>query len=239
MRSLATIGMVLAVMFALAVPASATFIWEGSGDPTAAGNFTTVHGAGMSGTQGYTFDSPTAGFMQQDTTGYTGAGTYNRFVLSSTIAASQLSNAAGWTVETRVQTQVNSGSDAYAMFFDAEDNVGGIGILLHPTSIDVGPGDFSSSTTLALSDDGYHTIAINVAPGATSGHVWVDGVDSATVALAANFAAPTFTFGDASSSSVGQASWDYVKINAPEPCALVLLVMGVLGLICYAWRRRR
>jgi hypothetical protein len=243
MKTLLTSCAILALVALFTAPASAEVLWDGSGDPTATGNYALVPGSGMSGIEGYTFDSPSAGFMQQDTSGYSGVGSFNRFMLSSAKAASELSNAAGWKVETRVQTLANTG-DYFGMYFAAEDNVGGLALLLHPTSVDVYSADFSTYPTpvanISLSDSGYHAFALKVAPGASSGHVWVDGVDSATVTLAVNAGSPAFTFGDGSSGSAGQASWDYVNINAvPEPSSLALLAGGLLGLLCYAWRKQK
>ena len=39
----------------------------------------------------------------------------------------------------------------------------------------------------------------------------------------------------------GEANWAYVKLNAPipEPGTLTLLVTGLIGLLCYAWRKRK
>jgi hypothetical protein len=230
----------------LAVPASATLIWNGSGDPASVGYV--LSGSAAHAILPFQLDTENGvahpGVAYQDTAADASAsGVYK---LLGATASSELSNAAGWTLETRVQTLQNTG-DFFGMYFDAEDETGGLGILLHSTSIDVYKGDFSTyptpGATIALSDNGYHIIGIQVAPGATSGHVWVDGIDSATVALGVNTGVGV-AFGDGSSGSGGQANWDYVNLNAglyqvPEPSTLALVISGLVGLLCYAWRKRK
>jgi hypothetical protein len=49
-----------------------------------------------------------------------------------------------------------------------------------------------------------------------------------------------FRIGDGSSSVAGTVSLDYVSVTAvPEPGSMVLLSIGLVGLLAYAWRKRR
>ena len=64
---------------------------------------------------------------------------------------------------------------------------------------------------------------------------------AATVNLAGS-AGASMSFGDETGGGSGSANWDYVNVNpvsTPEPSTLTLLVMGLIGLLCYAWRKRK
>jgi len=55
-----------------------------------------------------------------------------------------------------------------------------------------------------------------------------------------NFNPLLFRIGDGSSSVAGTVTLDYVSVTAvPEPGSLALLSVGLIGLLAYAWRKRR
>ena len=158
MKTLLTISLVLVSAMLIAAPASATVIWDGSGNIT-------TQGYTLSGATAMSYDtengSPHIGTMYENSSGASSYYSLNN-------AASELVNATGWTVETRVQTLANnpgySTDMAWDNFFGFRDNTGGFGLWLYPTEIHVGPGDWSGVTkTLYVSSD-YHTIRAVVAP---------------------------------------------------------------------------
>lgn len=248
MRTLVAASVVMGLVFLLAVPASATLMWDGSGDPASAG-LELAHGTGITGSAGWYPDHESSaseggshvGTMWMNTDAYSGTGTWTRYQLPSATANTELVNASGWTVEMRVQTVANTG-DGWGAAIDVEDNVGGVGVLLYPDKIDCYKGDWSSSTSISGLSTGYHTLRIAVAPAGTSANFYIDGAitPNATVNLVAD-AGRRLVFGDISGGGSGRVNFDYVNVNAPvpEPSAIIMLAIGLLGLVCYAWRKRK
>ncbi len=219
----------------------AGFFWDGSGDPTA-------HGFAIAPASPtpFQFDtengSPQPGVAYQNTTA-------DNALMGYYEAAVGLSNAEGWTVEARVQVLQNTG-DHFGLFFSAEDEVGGVGALLFPDKIEWFNGGFDTFSATGLNDgallttaidEGYHTLAITLAPNETAAHVWVDGIDQGTIDLTPGTYYARAVFGDGSSNSGGEANWDYVNVNdtAPEPSTLVMAGIGLACALGYVWRKRR
>ena len=93
---------------------------------------------------------------------------------------------------------------------------------------------------------GYHTCVLDVKPtNLAEADLWVDGTFLATVPRTKGVSTYQVTFGNSDWGLTGSGYWNLVKIEAgplppvPEPSVLVLLGTGFLGLLAYAWRRRR
>jgi hypothetical protein len=237
MRSLVAANVALALVFAVAASASAAVLWDGSVNPVAVGYTllpTTRNSLPYTPTP-FTWNSEsgtaTPDFAWEDTSGggadYSIAGYYK---LSGTTAAAELDNTKGWTAEARAQTVANvagAANDHWAGTFSVYDDVGGVGLLLRPTSVEIWAGDWGSYRnplkTVTLSDRGYHDFKIAVAPGAAVAHVFVDGTDQQTVTLVNDGpTAHTVTIGDSSSGSYAKINWNYAYINAPVPLPAAL-----------------
>lgn len=242
MRALVTISVVLAAALVLAAPALAEIAWDGTGSLEDKGYV--LSGGTANGERiPFAWDTPTSGTAVEDTTAAANRSGY--YKLSGSGLGSELTNSAGWAVEWRVETLQNTG-DHFGVYLAAADNVGGIGVLMLPDKVEWFDGAFDAYTggtndgaliTSAITA-GYHTMGITVAANATVAHLWVDSVDQGTIAL--NGGTSAVAVGDCSSGSAGQANWDYLNINkVPEPSAIALLVSGLLGLLCHAWRKQK
>jgi hypothetical protein len=165
-----------------------------------------------------------------------GAGT-SWFTLNT--APSELSNATGWTVEVREQIIDSSGFGA-AMW--AGDNKGLVSMNFSNARVDFFEGQFDASSGDYSLSSGYHTFKISVAPGDNAAEIFLDGGASSIKRIALNRASggTSLGFGDIAGSGWAQANWDYVKVNAvPEPSSVAILVTAMLGLVAYAWRKRK
>ncbi len=230
----------------IATPASADVIWDGNGSLVDKG----YEEWGMP----FSWDTESgvahAGTAYQNFTTHIG-GNYS---LAAAAAAAALNNANGWKVEWGVQvlqnTLIYTPGDFFGVFFLVEEQVGGVCALLRTDRVNwysagmetwspMPPNLGAVITTMVDMTSGYHKLGITVAPNATVAHVWVDDVDQGSVTLTiGGFGRPAVAFGDGSNGSHGEANWDYVNV-IPEPSAMSLLATGLLGLLCYAWRRRR
>ena len=66
--------------------------------------------------------------------------------------------------------------------------------------------------------------------GAYTGYgTGIDQLDRPVLSVRSQFGVPVNTY------------WQNLSVtqNVPEPCTLVLLVTGLVGLLCYAWRKRK
>ncbi|MCC7350884.1 MAG: PEP-CTERM sorting domain-containing protein [Phycisphaerales bacterium] len=219
-------------LLAIGSVANAAVIWD-TGDPTSYG----FNAVGI-GSGDFTIDSPSAGFMTQNTTG-SSAG---RYALpagpGAGSAADELVNANGWNVEVRVNatTPTSITGGGYQVTVYGGDTLGAFQLGLLPTKAIYyttgGPVDLATYTA------GFHTFKITRSAGnSTSYDMSVDGGTPVTTPDWSS-GTPMAVFGDGSGGGgTGAAVWDYVKINAvPEPASLALLGLGGAALLM---RRRR
>jgi hypothetical protein len=206
-------------LLAIGSVANAAVIWD-TGDPIS-------HGFSLVGTvdpSNFQVDTPSAGFLTQDTVTVGAAAHYQN---NST---TEFDNALGWKVEVRLNTTASSSDgDVYLLVADGQ---GGTELAFRSNGYKVYTNAWSS---LQSYSSGFHTFLITRAAGeATNYSIQVDG---GTATSYTDFAyALGIQWGD-SASTGGKAVWDYVKINAvPEPTSLALLGLGGAALLM---RRRR
>ena len=102
----------------------------------------------------------------------------------------------------------------------------------------------ATNYTIAVSnnDNAFHTYGWSLDRAAGTLSLSFDGgpVGLATYNVKGNWAGDTeLYFGDATGGSAHAETWDSWSLTTlPEPSTLVLLVTGLLGLVCYAWRKR-
>jgi hypothetical protein len=103
------------------------------------------------------------------------------------------------------------------------------------------PGGYDNSTD-------FHTYRFAQLPNQDSYSVWRDGklvAEGLTSAYTPSDLSACALFGSPTSVAAGANEIDYVRITSgafapvPEPGTCVLLTTGLLGLVAYAWRKRR
>lgn len=220
---------VLGVLLISSSAAKASVIWD-TGDPLSNG-YTVLNPA----LAGYTLDSPVQGVLTQSTT----ADNISRYKLTSGNATAELVNANGWYIETRINvaSPTSAANGLYQVTLYASDGFGGFQLGLLPGSAAYYP---NGATSLATYAAGYHTLKITRLPGNTSSFdVSVDGGAAITISDFVD-ATTQLQWGDGSGgggpSVVGQAEWDYVAVNIPEPASLA--IVGLAGGAMMVRRRR-
>lgn len=202
------------LLAAIGGSAAASFVWDGSGDPTAAGFTLMPSGTGVPFTFDWCNEQACTGIAYQNTS----ALEMGRYSLDS--AASEFVRADGWFVETRVQVKQNT-SDAFGVYLLAGDDLGGLGLLLRSSNIQVYGSDWGTHPnplSIIYTNANYHDIRIEVAAGGTTGLVYVDDMVNAAAAITLpNDAGAKLVFGDGSSGSAGSAYWDHLVVNAAAP----------------------
>ena len=111
--------------------------------------------------------------------------------------------------------------------------------------------NYTASATLTqiggtVTGTGYHTYKLVQQPGAATAELYVDSAPFAAITPTAGFGAARYMIGNTASSFYTNPVGVYLAaaslstgVPTPEPSALVLLATGLLGLLAYAWRKRR
>ena len=181
-----------------------------------------------------------------DGNGYGAQGFYYR-----NLTGTDLSNIStnGWRAQMRVLdndasddgTDVGIGLNMYTATKDFEIYVG-TDASNNPLVYQwLAPGNVTliATTTLGF---GYHTYSMVAGPGdPATANVLVDGNTVATITGVAFSGTPQFSFGSYSPTAHFNADYSQVSLSTvvPEPSALVLLAVGFVSLLAYAWRKRR
>ena len=93
--------------------------------------------------------------------------------------------------------------------------------------------------------DGYHVFRVVQQPNSETFSVWRDGVLLSDSLAGVAGAGDSFAFGDVGNKWGGDVLVDYLRFTpgayapVPEPSTLTLLAAGLLGLLAYAWRKRK
>jgi hypothetical protein len=172
-------------------------------------------------------------------------------VPGAVMAASDLTFASGWTVEMRAKTSNATGYD-YSIDLEMGDSSS------QAVAMQIFLGDSRATwrnannvTVLGqVNNDDFHTWRIAQLPGANEYRFWRDGVQlfsNITLTGDINEGEPAIYLGNLTSGSVGTTQIDYFRMTSgafapmstPEPGTIVLLSTGLLGLLAYAWRKRK
>jgi hypothetical protein len=215
--------------------AGAAVIYDGSGLPSSVGY---TYG-GFSGL--FSPDSPSPGILHQNELIAEGGS----WVLDPLTFEATATRASGWTFETRLHTITNTGfTDDFGGHLVVSDDVGGFAFTLHPGSLHIYHADFGTYPSPLASvffPVGFHTLRIVVAPGATTGDIYVDDFVTPVATLSAMVphpGAPTIRFGDGTSGGGAHINWDYVTL-VPEPQSIALMGLGLAAIGGVAMRRRK
>lgn len=106
-------------------------------------------------------------------------------------------------------------------------------------------GETDTGLSTGVSDLNYHNFAVEFNHNADTATIYVDQVSVGSLNLASfasgHYSLPT---GNAAYIGIGAATADNVFDNfqvgaVPEPASIIVLLMGLLGLLAYAWRKRK
>jgi hypothetical protein len=218
----------------------------------------TNHGSGIAlyGPESFTANG---GFVNGDGTVTTAGGNW-QFQLESdqgnaAEAWHNISAASGYTIEVRMQTAQASGALESIGIMTGVENVGqAASLLVGDNKVIWGLHDYTTGAQALDSNannDVMHTFRIAQLPGQSTFEVWRDGVQIGTdLGGAPGLSALTLPFallGASTGEDRGANVIDYVRITSgayapvasPEPGMVTLLVTGLIGLLAYAWRKRK
>jgi hypothetical protein len=170
------------------------------------------------------------------------------------LTSPQLSDAGtnGWSID--AVCKVESLSNATAFHFEYGGNVGGTFSYDFSPSLNAGNQSFvlgsssslggsGSSYTIAGSGLSYQHYKIVYDPATSAASIYVNG-DSTPVVTGwtpGGFNDPGMSFWSSSwkTGDMRIASLTFSTTDVPEPGTLTLLAVGLVGLLAYAWRKRR
>ena len=200
--------------------AKAAIVWDGSGDPTAAG--LAFHNPNDSLHIDHDHQGPRPGVLHLDTLASPALG--GSVNLPPETAVAELSQERGWFVEARIDVQAHvrhsGGWDWYGAIICARDDHSNMIVSLRRDHSEVGPHGSACTPPDAGGTshpliEGYNTIRIERPAGSTMFHLYLNDVlveRTSGVPLDAG-AVPNVTVGDGSSGSAGKLDCDYLAIN--------------------------
>jgi hypothetical protein len=157
----------------------------------------------------------------------------------------KMTYAAGFTIETKVKILTSTGTHG-AMMMDP-CAAGGSGDFFSFGAGETSWGYSGSKQILSSADnsDDYHVFRLAQLPNENSFSMWRDNQLIGS-GLTGGFAfGDNLEFGSGGSQWRGTANIDYLRFTSgvwapvPEPAALTLLVTELIGLLAYAWRKRK
>jgi hypothetical protein len=165
---------------------------------------------------------------------------------------SHFSFADGFTVEFKTKIVSQDASKSAAFQFYSQDGTSGTG---YGANLYIGATGVRTSDDVVLDSnsntDGFHVFRVAQHPNEDNFDIWRDGIQIGTaLASPAGMAGRTgmdLYFGNGSSSLGGVSQTDYIRMNTgylpgsevPEPSGIVLLISAMVGLLAYAWRKRK
>jgi hypothetical protein len=256
----ASVRLCLAVLgvSALACTASATFVHQGQNDPTTEGwalYSSGAVGAGQEAIGGRLWD-----YWQVNDDSYDNAPFYHGAAPSDV-----LSDATGWTLTSVLRVNTLGTSPDWPVSVSVDDGASKLwNLQMYNGTGASGAGVYRANAyvapTLLTAMDvtlGYHIYQLVYDKTADTAAVYVDGTSVASITRAqadGGLLSGEVNFGSITSYGKGSANYAYVAIEAghhvysdlnafsspvPEPSTIMLLTTGLVGLLAYAWRKRR
>ena len=211
---------ILAMFIGMALPGQAeAVLFTGDGSPTTQGF---VYSGSHAETHGFTFDTPSAGFLQMDTQWVDSCtGVYS---LPEATADALLTRAGGWFTEIRLQWPASRNVPQGHMI-NVGDEQGGVSVFFNNVTqanmtLNLYGDYWAAGGTLDTFDpaDGYVTVRLEMAPGGTQVEWFVNGSSQGSYTPATPLEAGAYwAFGDNrndTSSATGYSQIDYWEVDA-------------------------